>query len=111
MSPSPIVLSARRRRTQTQFMPSTASVVVWIQDAELGAILRAARVRRRLTCAHLVARGLYLDRGSLAKVERGEKAIEWQVLTRAASLLNAPDVLRYAEGLIAAALAPDGWAS
>lgn len=103
-----VIINLERRRHQTQGMQQAPSPAItnWILDRGLGSLIRCTRKAHGWSLDQLVARGVYMDPKSLSHIERGEKAVEYQVLRQIAHVLREPRIATYASELIISQLDP-----
>ncbi len=96
MAPTP------KRQNRAQHTGDTQdTAIIWLPTGRLGPMIRRARRRRGWSQETLNAlAGVYEDAASLAKVERGEKDIEYQGAGRVAEALRDPMILAYANWLV-----------
>jgi len=88
-----IVTTRRYNATQT----AGERPVVWFpRPKRLGALIRAARERQGMSLFDLA---LELDRdpSALARIERGQRSVEWETICQIGMVLGDPDILDAAE--------------
>lgn len=80
----------------------------WIKHASLGHMIRTVRRQRGMALRQFAEAGVFLDAGSLARIERGVRAVDYETVCRIADILRAPQIEAFAVQLILSQLRPMG---
>jgi len=71
--------------------------MVWFpRPRQLGQLIRTARTRRGLSLFQ-VGMAIAMDPSNLARIERGQRSVSWDVLGQLGLVLGDPDILAAAE--------------
>lgn len=96
---TPIDLQERLiRKNATQGMRD-ADARLWVQSNAWGRVVRHARHAQGWTLDDL-AQVLYLDKGTIARYETGQRACEYAIACQMADALGCPDIERYAAWIV-----------
>ena len=102
MTPIDFQREQRARKNATQGMQD-ADTRLWVQGEEWGRTIRQTRKRRGWTLDRL-SRAIYLDKGTIARYETGERACEYAVACQIADALGNPAIEQLAAQLIVSRL-------